>query len=107
MSGQKPGVIHLVENDLLPFLAVEWEGQDITGFTILLHVRKPSGLKFSRAAVVDDFNVGGGGTALFHFEWVAGDLCVGLSEAEIETFDPSALNETFKGLILDVAEEIA
>ncbi len=106
MPRRKPGVLEFVENDLLPWLDVEWESQDITGYTINLHVRQPTGLRFTRVAVIDDANVGGLGTARFHFEWQPGDLIKGNSEAEIEIIDPSARPETFKGLVLKVEEEI-
>lgn len=104
-----PRIFHFVENDLLPWLDAEWQNEDITGYTIRLHVRKPNGLRFTRDAVIDDANVGApdGGSALFHFEWQAGDLCYGESTAEIEVFDAGALNETFPQMILKVAKEIA
>ena len=107
MTCKGPRIFHFVENDLLPWLEVEWENEDITGFTIRLHVRKPNGLRFTRDAVVDDANVGGAGSALFHFEWLAGDLCCGESTAEIEVFDAGSLNETFPKMILKVSKEIA
>jgi len=99
--------IELVENDLLPYLNVEWSGQDITSYTIELHVRYEDGTKITRSAVVDDYNVGGAGTALFHFEWQAGDLITGTHTAEIEATNPSAENETWQGLRLIITEEIA
>jgi len=101
-------VLNFVENNLLPNISVEWKDQDITGYTILLHVRKPNGLKFTKTAVIDDANTGNvSGIAMFHFEWSAGDLVAGKSDAEIEVFDVSSKNETFKGLILDVDEALA
>ena len=102
-----PFIVDFVENDLLPHLSVEWEGEDISGFDIKLNIRRPNGTKVVKTAVIDDANVGAGGTALFHFEWALGDLCVGESAAEIEVFDVSLDNETFPGLILRVAKEIA
>lgn len=100
-------ILDYVENDLLPFLDVEWEGQDITGFTINLNFRKPNGTKVIKTAIIDDANAGGAGSALFHFEWASGDLCPGESLAEIEVIDGGALNETFQGIILKVAPEVA
>ena len=107
MTCKKLHVVHLVEGDLLPWIDVEWENEDITGFTILLHVRKPNGTRFSKPAVIDDANVGGAASAFFHFEWAAGDLCAGDSSAEIEIFDTLGRNETIQELILSVAKEIA
>lgn len=101
-----PHVINFVENDLLPWIDVEWEGEDISGFTIYLHVRKPNGTRFSRTAIIDDPNLGGANSAFFHFEWLAGDLVAGDSTAEIEIFDTSNSNETIQELVLHVAKEI-
>jgi len=101
-------VLEFVENDLLPFLDVEWEDQDITGFDIKLHIRKPNGLTVTKTAVIDDANAGNVvGVARFHFEWTAGDLIAGESSAEIEVFDALLKNETFQGLVLKVSKEIA
>ena len=98
--------MEFVENDLLPFLSVEWEGQDITGFDIFLNIRKPNKTRVVKTAIIDDPNAGGAGTALFHFEWAFEDLCVGDSDAEIEVFD-GLLNETFQGLILRTTGDIS
>ena len=102
-----PRIIHFAEGDLLPWLDVEYEGVDITGFTIQLHFRKPNGTRTTKDAVVDDANVGGAGSALFHFEWASDDLKEGDSNAEIEITDASSLNETWKGLLFRVAEDIS
>ncbi len=72
-----PFILDYVEGDLLPYVEVEWEGQDITGFTFELHLRKPNGLRITKSAIVDDLNAGGAGSAFFHFEWAPGDLVVG------------------------------
>ena len=100
-------ILKFVEGDLLPWIEIEWENEDISGYSILLHVRKPNGTKFSKAAVIDDANVGGEGTAFFHFEWSAGDLVFGDSKAEIEIFDKASNNETLQGLILRTSKGIA
>ena len=102
-----PNVLFFVEGDLLPNLSIEWEGQDITGFTFSLHFRKPDGTRVTKAGIIDTANVGGLGTAIFHFEWAAGDLVTGDSDAEIEVFDASSDNETFPRFILRVAEQIS
>jgi len=99
-------ILRFVENDLLPNIDVEWEGEDITGMVIELHVRKPNGLRFAKTAIIDDPNVGATGSAKFHFSWSAGDLCPGDSQAEIQITN-GGLNETFQGLILRVSEEIS
>lgn len=102
-----PQVLFFVEGDLLPNLSVGFEGQDLTGFTLFLHFRKPDGTRVTKAGIVDDLNAGGAGTALFHFEWAAGDLVTGDSDAEIEIIDGSARNETWPRFILRVTEEIS
>lgn len=102
-----PFILFFVEGDLLPFLSVEWEEQDIVGFDIKLHFRKPNGTRVTKTAIIDDANLGGAGTAKFHFEWVAGDLVEGDSPAEIEIFDVALDNETFQGLILRVSGDIS
>ena len=102
-----PNVLFFVEGDLLPNLSIEWESQDITGFSFSLHFRKPDGTRVTKTGIVDDLNAGGLGTAVFHFEWAAGDLVTGDSDAEIEITDGSARNETFPRFILRVAEEIS
>ena len=96
-----------VEGDLLPNLSIKWESQDITGFTFSLHFRKPNGTRVTKAGIIDEANVGGLGTAIFHFEWAAGDLVTGDSDAEIEVTDVSSKNETFPRFILRVTEEIS
>lgn len=107
MSSKGPFIMDFVEGDLLPHLDVEWEGVDITGYSIKLNIRRPNGTKVTIDAVLDDLNVGGAGSAIFHFEWSPGDLIVGESDAEIEVFDAASNNETWQGLVLRVSEEIA
>lgn len=102
-----PNVLFFVEGDLLPNLDVGWEGQDITGFSFALHFRKPDGTRVTKVGIVDAINGGGLGTAVFHFEWSAGDLVAGDSDAEIEVTDGSARNETWPRFILRVTEEIS
>ena len=102
-----PKVLYFVEGDLLPNLSIEWEDQDISGFSIFLHFRKPNGTRVTKNAVIDDANVGGTGTAIFHFEWSVGDLVAGDSSAEIEVMDTNSKNETWPNFILRCTEEIA
>lgn len=102
-----PGVLFFVEGDLLPNLSVGWKEQDVSGFSFSLHFRKPDGTRVTKVGIVDDANVGGAGTAVFHFEWSAGDLVTGDSDAEIEVIDGSARNETWPRFILRVTEEIS
>lgn len=101
-----PTIFQFVENDLLPFLDLEWAQEDITGYTIQLHVQQPDGTTFSIDATVEDANVGGSGTALFHFEWAAGNLVAGDSSAHVQVTDGGGLIETVARLILRVAADI-
>lgn len=107
-------IVELVTNDLPSRQGFEWEDQDITGFTFKLHVQLEDGSGVvTRTAVIDDANVGGAGTALFHVDFQAGDLPRGEHDAELEVFDgdpgfpPLGKNETFKGLRFRVSQEIA
>ena len=102
-----PNVLFFVEGDLLPNLSIEYELQDITGFDIKLHFRKPDGTKTTKTAIIDDANLGGLGTATFHFVWSAGDLVEGDSSAEIELFDASLKNETWPSFVMRVTPEIS
>ena len=99
-------VIELVDGDLLPYLAVTWENQVITGWDIKLHVRLEDGTKYTRTAIIDDDGTTTGDSQ-FHFEWQSGDLVQGRHEAEIEAFNTSSENETWKGIVLDIDEDIA
>ena len=100
-------IITLTESDLLPFLEFEWEEMIITGYDIKLHVRLQDGTKFTRTAVIDEVGDGANVSAEWHFEWQAGDLVRGVHEAEVEVFDDLDRNETWKGIVLDISEDIA
>lgn len=89
------------EGDLLPFISLEWEGVDLTGYTGVLRVQQPSGVCFERPAIFDDAPNG-----KLHFEWVAGNLVEGLSVAEIELTDPQSRNETVAHLLLPVKGQL-
>lgn len=90
-----------VSGDLLPWISVEWSDQDMTGYSAVLRVQKPTGECFARAAVFDNAGVG-----RFHFEWLAGDLVSGTSKAEIEITDPFARNETWPQFLIEVKEQL-
>jgi hypothetical protein len=94
-------ISEFVEGDLLPFVSVEWEDHDMTGYSAVLRVQKPSGECFERLAIFDNAAEG-----KFHFEWQAGDLVAGESKAEIEITDTMARNETWSGIILRVGKSL-
>ncbi len=106
----KPGVIFLVEADLLPLFNVTYVDDagapiDVSPFTdIVLRVRRPDETAFERTAVIDDAVNG-----LFHFEWAAGDLVEGDSKAEIRFEDGTAKPETVPSdspLVLRIRERV-
>lgn len=106
-------IIELGENDLLPFLDVEFEGADLTGDEVYLDVEREDGHRFSVKAEID--NVGdpaNGVPALFHFEWSEGDLVRGFHKAQIKFFDGvrgagGVKQETWNGLRLNIPEDLA
>lgn len=73
-------VIHRVEGDLAPFVAVELVDTDITGWTIkLLGIYRDT---FQQIEINHTADVAADGQ--FHFEWGAGDLIRGVADFEID-----------------------
>lgn len=73
------GNVYYVDGDTGPDLLCTFTGQDLTGYTITLHVKKQGGEKFSIAATAVDLSAGS-----FKFVWSAGQLVEGAHEMEIE-----------------------
>jgi hypothetical protein len=98
-------LIELVENDLLPFITIEWEDKVITGYTTELHVLREDGTSFTRTGIIDDDGASSN-AAIFHFEWQAGDLVRGEHEAQVEVTDTGAKNETLLRLSLSIEKDL-
>ena len=90
----------LVEGDRLPTLDVTFTGQDITGYTLYLHVQYRDSVLTKTAEVV---NAAAGEC---RFTWDADDLMAGKWPAEIETIDPDGKALTFQGLVLNIIKDI-
>ena len=59
-----------VEGDNKPDQLWEFEGFDLTGYTVELHlVRKSDRCREAIPGIIDNVNAGGLGVALFHFEF--------------------------------------
>ena len=107
MTCDRKVIVDMVYGDLLPYLYIELELEDITGWTITLNVSRPDGTRIQRTAIVVAPNVGGLGNAEFYFDWAVGDLMQGENHAEVELFNTLGENQTFKGIIIRVSDEIS
>ncbi len=79
--------IFRVEGDNKPDMVAEYEAFDLTGYIIDLKiVRLSDKCREEYVAIIDFPNVGGGGVALFHFEFAISDLITqrGTYKAELE-----------------------
>lgn len=75
---------------------------DLTGYTITLHIDRPSGV-LVKTAVPLEINQG-----RFKFTWELGDLEEGLGQlAEIQVVTPGGLPQTSPKFLIDVFPEIA
>ena len=81
--------IFLVEGDHKPFLEIEWEDTDITGYTIVLNIRYDDGTAAQVSATVDSAVDG-----TFHFEWAEGVLRAGTHYADLQVTDGDGLEMT-------------
>lgn len=73
------GNVYYVEADTGPDLLVSWSGQNLTGYTIKLHVRYSNGNTLSITATDVDLANGS-----FKFVWSPGQLIEGKHRMEIE-----------------------
>ncbi len=95
-------VLDRVQNDTLPSYDGELEGQDITGYTIKLNMRKPDGTSNTKTATFTDASKG-----QFTFDFVATDFdLVGDYDAQIEVTDGGGDKETFSSIVIQVEAEI-
>jgi len=92
-----------VEGDEYPEMVCTFQDQDLTGFTVTLHLRRKDGSVLVKTATPIDIAQGH-----FKFSWAAGDLVAGLNqEAEIQFVDGGGKPLTSKLFLIDVREEIA
>ena len=92
-----------VEGDCFPEMFCTLEDQDLTGFTITLHLRRKDGSVLIKSATPVDLLQGH-----FKFSWVLGDLIVGRNqEGEIQFVDGGGKPLTSKLFLMDVRREIA
>ena len=92
-----------VENDEFPEMVCTLEDQDLTGFTITLHVRRNDGTVLVKAATPIDLTQGH-----FKFSWAPGDMVFGFNqESEIQFVDGGGKPLTSKLFLLDVRKELA
>ncbi len=92
--------IELVANDTSPNLQCTMDGVDLTGYSIELHVAYATPL--IKTATLTEAAAGE-----FEFEWSAGDLVAGIWPAHIQVTTAALTVQTFTGLTLNIAAEIA
>jgi len=103
MSALPKFPVCFVENDEKPALVATLVGQDLTGYTITLHVLRPDGTVLIKSATPIDLVQGH-----FQFVWIAGDLQAGFNqEVEIQFVDLSSKPLTSGLFLIDVRKEIA
>ena len=92
-----------VENDEFPELVCTLQDQDLTGFTVTLHLlRKDKSVLIQSAPPLDIVQ------GQFKFSWAPGDLVAGTNqEAEIQFVDGGGKPLTSKLFLMDVRKEIA
>ena len=80
-----------VSGDEGPPFTVQDEGFDATGWTITMRVTKPSGLEYTRTAIIDDVGDPGQGVpARYRFPFVTGDLTEGDQLLDLHYTNPAA-----------------
>ena len=73
-------ILHRVEGDTQPDIAVEFEGFDLTGFAVKMHTRTPgSSSTQTQDAIIDDALTG-----KFHVEFASSDQVLRRGKHEIE-----------------------
>lgn len=88
--------------DLLPEITCALNGVNITGYTITLHIARPTTVLVKTATIID------APTGLFKFAWSSGDLVAGaLQLCEIEIVDGSSRPLTSQKFTINVDPQIA
>lgn len=93
--------IPFVENDTADALDIEYEGVDITGFTVTFHIQYPSGCPLVKTATMTD-PVNGKCRVTFDY----GDLRAGSYAGELRITDTLGKELTISSLTLDIAKRI-
>ena len=92
-----------VENDEFPEMTCTLVDQDLSAFTVTLHLRRNDGTVLVKAATPIDLTQGH-----FKFDWSPGDLVAGYNqEAEVQFVDGSSKPLTSALFLVDVRKEIA
>lgn len=92
-----------VENDEFPELEVTLLDQDLTGFTVTLHLRRGDGSILVKTATAIDLAQGH-----VKFVWAPGDLVAGFNqEAEIQFVDAGGKPLTGPLFLMDVRREVS
>lgn len=92
-----------VEGDRLPEITCTYKDQDLTGYTVTLHVhRKDDSVIVINADPIDLLQ------GQVKFPWGVGDLVAGINQrCEIQFVDGAGLPLTSKLFLIDVREELA
>ena len=87
MAG-KTTVFEMVEDATSPNLIITMDGAEEVDFTAInLRVRRPDGKAIDKPAVIDDpGDVATRTPLVFHFEWDAGDIMLGVHQADLQFF---------------------
>ena len=92
-----------VEGDEFPEMVCTLQDQDLTGFSVTLHLRRKDGSVVIKTATPIDIAQGH-----FKFSWAVGDLVAGRNqEAEIQFVDGGGKPLTSKLFHIDVRGQIA
>ena len=89
-----------VENDTAEALEVEFQGVDITGYTITLHIGYPDCALVKTAVLIDPVN------GKFRFDFVFGDLRRGSFAVEIRVVDTLGKELTISEMTFDILRRV-
>lgn len=92
-----------VEGDEFPEMVLTLQDQDLTGFTVTLHLRRVDGTVLVKTATPIELTQGH-----FKFSWAPGDLVAGFNqEAEVQFVDGGGKPLTSPQFLMNVREQIA
>ena len=92
--------VQFVENDTADVLDAEFQGVDITGYTISLHIGYPDCPLAKPAILTDPVN------GKFRFTFQFGELRRGSFAAEIRIVDTLGLADTWSGITFDILRRV-
>ena len=103
VHAQDEVLLEFVEGDTLPELVGTYKGQDLSGYTITMHIARCDGTTLIKTATPIDLTQG-----QFKFTWSATDHIAGKGQkAEIQFVTPGAEPLPVQGITINVSKAIA